>query len=118
MRIDIFPGIPNSMQMRIILFAMVISACAPSRPDKLINEIEAAVEMPAGAHPIYQYRRYYTENERVLAGIYIFNRKPGREWRTSQNSVITIHGGCDVVNVAYSKRDQRIAFIECNDTAE
>ena len=47
--------------MRIILFTMVLSACAPSRPEKLMDEIEAAVEMPAGAHPISQCRRYYTK---------------------------------------------------------
>jgi hypothetical protein len=97
---------------------MVISACAPSRTDKLMDEIEATVELPPGAHPIYQYRRYYTENERVVSGTYIFNRKPGREWRASKNLVITFHGGCDVVNVAYLKLDQRIAFIACNDTGE
>jgi hypothetical protein len=115
---EAFAGIPDSMQMRIILFTMVISACAPSRPDKFMDDIEAAVEMPAGAHPISQYRRYYTENERVVAGTYIFDKKPGREWRTSKNSVITFHGGCNVVNVTYSKLDQKITFIECNDTGE
>ncbi len=73
--------------------------------------------MPSGASALKRYRRYYYRDNRAIVGTYVLSSKPGREWRTKDKMIMVLDGGCGVVNVVFSIKDNRVTYAACNGVA-
>lgn len=73
--------------------------------------------MPRGANPLTRYRRYYYRDNRAVVGTYVLSSKPGREWRTKDKMILVLDGGCGVVNVVFSTKENRVTYTGCNGVA-
>lgn len=100
-----------------VLLVLTITACAPSPSDKIMDQIEANVRMPAGASSLASYRRYYYRDDQAVIGTYVLSSNPGREWRTKDKMVLLLDGGCGVVNVVFSTNENRVTYTDCNGVA-
>ena len=105
------------MRLRPLLLAFAIPACAASPSEEIIDRIEATVRMPAGANSLARYRRYYHRDEQAVIGTYVLSSNPGREWRTKDKTILVLDGGCGVVNVVFSIKENRVTYADCNGVA-
>lgn len=104
------------MRSSVLSLLLIATACAPS-PDRVIDEVEAEVRMPADAGPLTQYRRYYYRDGRRIIGMYRRSTSPGREWITKEHRKLVFDGGCGVVNLAFSLETHKVISIGCNGVA-
>jgi hypothetical protein len=82
-----------------------------------MDQIEQKVRMPSGANALNRYKRYYYRDNGAVVGTYVLSSKPGREWRTKDKIIMVLDGGCDVVNVVFSIKDNRGTYAACNGVA-
>lgn len=73
--------------------------------------------MPSGAEALKMYRRYYYRENGDVVGTYVLSSKPGHEWRTKDKMILVSDGGCAVVNVVFSIKDNRVTYTACNGVA-
>lgn len=105
------------MIFRPVVLVLVLAGCKPSPSDKIMDQIEASVRMPSGAEPITRYRRYYHRDDHAVVGTYVLSDKPGREWREKKKTILILDGGCSVVNVVFSTKENRVTYTDCNGVA-
>lgn len=105
------------MRSRLVLLAFAISACAASPSEEIMDRIEATIQMPAGASSLATYRRYYHRDDQAVIGTYVLSGNPGREWRTKDKTIMVLDGGCGVVNVVFSIKENRVTYADCNGVA-
>jgi hypothetical protein len=101
-------------------FLLLGAAAAPSpEPEALMDRIESAVVLPAGAAPLSSYGRYYawedrSDGVRKVLGVYVVEPQPQRRWVTQNELPAVMDGGCDVVSVMFDLATDRIEWAECN----
>ena len=105
------------MNVRPILLGLALTGCVSSSSERIIDQIEQTVHMPSGAKELKMYRRYYYRDNRAVVGTYVLSGKPGHEWRTKDKMIMVLDGGCAVVNVVFSIKDNRVTYTACNGVA-
>lgn len=105
------------MRYSILPLILIATACAPTPSDQIMNRIEAQVRMPARAHPLNSYRRYYYRDGPVIIGLYLSSTTPGREWITKEDRRWVLDGGCGVVTVTFSPKTNNVISVDCNGEA-
>lgn len=109
------------MKTLILALFFVAADLAPTPPgtDQIMDRIEAAVTMPAGASPLPVYDRYYAWEERddgvrKVLGTYVRGERPQRHWVRQNDLPLVLDGGCDIVTLTYDVDADRIERVECN----
>lgn len=96
------------------------------RPDRaMIDKIEGALAMPAGAAPVSAYRRRYggvlEDGRRVIWGVYLLPQfaldDPPVAIVDYRPVALVQDGGCAVVTVKYDAEAGRVLWIACNGEA-
>jgi len=93
-------------------------------PDRrTIDEIEAKIEMPAGARPVADYLRFYTGDRKdgrpVVLGTFVLRdllQRPAAPINIVEkpDMPIILDGGCAVVNLEFDTQRKQIVSISCN----
>src|SRR5216683_1484350 len=96
-------------------------------PDRgTIDEIEAAIAMPAGAHPVAAYLRFYTGDRKdgrpVVLGTFVLRdllQRPAAPINIVKKAdmPIILDGGCAVVNLEFDTQRKQVVSISCNGNA-
>jgi hypothetical protein len=109
--------------------ALLLSACSsPVSPEqqRLMDTIEARVQLPRGAHSVSQYARYYAfDDSRRIVAIYttsVFPNLPDhdlqvgrRRWVSRDGHLPNISGGvCETVHVVFSPATNEFEQAACN----
>lgn len=101
---------------------MLLLAAAPAplpEAEPMMDRIEAAIAMPAGAGPLADYGRYYalesrTDGVRKVVAVYVREPSPRRHWVDQNALPLVMDGGCDIVTLTYDFDADRIERVECN----
>lgn len=108
--------------------ALSLTACsnaAERQQRATMSHIEQKVNLPADAHQLNKYARYYaTDGDRVL-GMYITYVDPKNEYsnlpvgqqrwiKDSRNLPGINDGGCSVVNIWYNPSTKNVEKVFCN----
>ena len=99
------------------------AAIAPTvEQTSIMDRIERDVRLPEDAGPLGSYVRYYALHQdshgtRIVTGIYVRSRTPGRRWVEETELPMIDDGGCGVVSVNYDLAAQRIQNVYCNGLA-
>jgi len=107
----------RSMKFRPVLLVLVLTGCKPSPSETIMDKIESSVRMPQGGEALTRYRRYYHRDGHAVVGTYVLSSKPGREWREKTKTIMVLDGGCGVVNVVFSTKENRVTYTDCNGVA-
>ncbi|MDR3507797.1 MAG: hypothetical protein P4L64_07870 [Caulobacteraceae bacterium] len=104
-----------------IFAALPFQYCVGAQPTVSLNdveEIEQVVALPAGAHPVSDYSRYY-DNEMIggrvfIRGVFVLEG-PSRAGRhLSESAMPPTDGGCWVVTIFFDLKNRRVAGVYCN----
>jgi hypothetical protein len=85
-----------------------------------VKEIESALSLPKGSHPLSSYNRFYVlgegQDKGFIIGVFRYNPVGvGEIHVVPYKSLPTVFdGGCNVLMLRYSQRDGRVESIECN----
>ncbi len=118
-----------------------------NRHEKLMDEIELAIVLPAGALPLNSYARYYTEYEGAIHGAYtieieerptgygcskvtedfqlkdvacpaIANLRPGnRRWVNSADFPAVGGHNCDSIQIEFNPKTKSFDYLACTDSS-
>lgn len=83
-----------------------------------IDNIETLLVMPERSYPLTSYKRYYAkviiENDDYIVGTFKYdNICPGVLITSYSDFPIFLHGGCNIVNLKFSVKDNKIIAIRC-----
>ena len=111
-----------------VAVSALLVSCAdqlpPGRPmddteaNRMMDKIEARIEMPEGARPISKYTRSYFERGDTIEAIYIDSDlapPKGRYWNPEM-TVSMEDGGCSQISVTYDTSTEEITAY-CNGQA-
>jgi hypothetical protein len=117
------------MKKRLFSAALLLSACSSpesAEQKRLMDTIEARVQLPFGAHPLSAYARYYSSkpNGRVVA-IYtrfVSSHLPDhdlptgrRRWVSDPGHLPNVVGGsCETVNIVFDPATDTLEQPACN----
>ena len=96
--------------------SLLLTSCAnKSRSERIMDDIEAHIEMPEGAFSIDKYTRSYFGRGGIIKAIYVNSnlaRTKGRHW--NPDLIVSLQGGgCSQVNVTYDIATQAVTA-HCN----
>jgi len=130
--------------MRTVFFAtMLLTACSSAGPREsdedsltapgssvdaedhalIMAQIEQQVQLPANAHKLNKYARYYAADGTRVIATYIISgsdeRLVGkRRWMADKRDLpMVMDGGCMVVNVVYDLAKKKVEQSSCNGVA-
>lgn len=98
------------------------SSIALPEQEAMMDRIESRLELPADAHGLTEYARYYAWDDGRVVAVYIAAgrdvRAGERHW-LADNRDLPMHldGGCDVISVVYDLETQSVEQSLCNGVA-
>ena len=116
------------MTRRFLFVALLLGACsnaASREKNRIMDTIEAHVQMPSGAHPINEYARYYAwDSSGRVFGVYTTvplgfslhrTRSGQRTWvRDTGHLPNIVGGGCETVNLVFNPATRTFGDTACN----
>jgi hypothetical protein len=108
-----------------LCLALIGSGCSKPQPKEALETaageridpldiIERQVRLPARAHPLSDYTRYYHRKGDKVIGRYLLREPKGRRWARKEDVPAAMDGGCSVVNVIFDAATQKIERVFCN----
>ena len=85
----------------------------------IMNRVEASAILPAGAHPLSGYARFYawSDERRTVRATFVGNEITGRKWVQYSELPVLNDGGCSVVNIVYDVAKGEVTKLWCNGSA-
>lgn len=114
--------------MRRLCFIVIglVSACAKPAADPadpriaVMNALDLAVVLPAGAGALAHYERHYgwaDPAHRKVRAVFLASDLPGRSWHPDGKLPEITDGGCNVVRIVFDTASGAFDSVECNGVA-